>query len=355
MLKKKSIVIVFVFCVFVLELFIYSTRTKNSMESRSLDVIAVEQKDSIDFCGEKVPLHSQDILERYEYEILKNAYWHSQINITYKRTGKFFPVIERILKEEGIPDDFKYLCIIESGLDNVVSPVGASGFWQIMETTGKEYGLEITKDVDERYHLAKATRVACKYFKRAHEKFNSWTLAAASYNIGISGIERRLKKQKTDNYYDLHLNSETSRYVFRILALKEILNHPERYDFSLNEKHKYKPVPVRTVQVDSSISDLTAWSEAQEINYKILKIFNPWLRNTKLRNPNGQQYELKIPISWVFKFASNENDSATVLDSAGTAVLDSVQIPIKDSIGNTAEYQVDTIKKGVLKKRRTHD
>lgn len=337
MLKKKSIVIVFVFCVFVLELFIYSTRTKNSMQSRTADAIAVEQKDSIDFCGERVPLHSQDILERYEHEILKNAYWHSQINITYKRTGKFFPLIEKILQEEGIPDDFKYVCIIESGLDNVVSPVGAAGFWQIMETTGKEYGLEISKDIDERYHLAKATRVACQYFKRAHKKFNSWTLAAASYNIGISGIERRLKKQKTNNYYDLHLNSETSRYIFRALALKEILNHPERYDFSLNEKHKYKPVPVRTVTVDSSISDLTIWSEAQEINYKILKIFNPWLRNSALRNPSRKKYEIKIPISWVFKFASEENDSTKITDSIAVNTIDSIEEQDVDSSSSIQE------------------
>lgn len=198
MVKKKSVLFAFVLFVFVFELFIYSTRTKKDLTApiNNSGIAGFELNRSIDFCGEKVPLHSQDILERYEHEILKNAFWHSEMTILFKRTGKYFPIIEPILKENGVPDDFKYLCVIESGLENVVSPVGASGFWQIMEKTGEEFGLEISKDIDERYHLEKSTQVACDYFLRAYEKFGSWTLAAASYNLGISGVERRLKMQK---------------------------------------------------------------------------------------------------------------------------------------------------------------
>ncbi len=323
MVLKKSAVVVFIFVVFVVELFVYATNRNDStnVESMIHRVPTFEINKSIDFCGEGVPLYSQDILERFEREILKNAHWHSEMTILFKRTGKYFPLIERILEEENIPNDFKYLCIIESGLSNAVSPVGASGFWQIMKKTGTEYGLVVNKQVDERYHLEKSTRVACEYFKRAYKKFNSWTLAAASYNIGISGLARRLKKQKTENYYDLLLNSETSRYVFRILAVKQILTNPEAFSFTFNESEKYKPVPYHEVIVDTTVMDFAAWAENQDINYKMLKLFNPWLRGNSLRNRDSVKYAIKIPEGLVYKFTKSAVDTAVVLEVTPEQVL----------------------------------
>lgn len=314
---KKPVVLVFVFFVFVFELFIYSTRTnKDHIEiNNRCTTPSFELNENIDFCGEAVPLYSQDILERYEREILKNAHWHSEITILFKRTGKYFPLIERILKEEGVPDDFKYVCIIESGLSNVVSPVGASGFWQIMKETGKEYGLEINKHVDERYHLEKSTRVACAYFKRAYKRFNSWTLAAASYNMGMNGLARRLKKQNVSNYYDLLLNKETSRYVFRTLALKEILSSPARYSFDFEGVKKYKLPPLKELSVDTSISNLTEWAESQGVNYKILKLYNPWLRRLSFPNKSMKHYSFQIPVGWVFKFSKQDTLKVEKKDS----------------------------------------
>ena len=314
-LFRKTTGLILVVLVFVIELFVYSTRHENdtaSFEQHHLS--AFELNHDIDFCGEKVPLHSKDILERYEREVLKNALWHSEMMLLHKRTGKYFPIIEQILASQGIPDDFKYLCVIESGLDNVVSPAGAAGFWQIMSQTGKEFGLDVSDQIDERYHLEKATEAACKYFKQAFQKFGSWTLVAASYNIGMSGLERRLKAQGTDNYYDLLLNSETSRYVFRILAVKDILEHPNRYNFDFDKKDKYAPYSTYAVVVDSTVPNWSEWAQRQSINYKILKLFNPWLRTSNLYNPSKVSYELQLPEEQVYIFRSD------TLDKENTAV-----------------------------------
>ncbi|MFT6717491.1 MAG: membrane-bound lytic murein transglycosylase D [Saprospiraceae bacterium] len=324
MFKKKSVYIVLIMFAVVFELFVYSTKgelTEGVVTHDKYKISSFELNYDIDFCGEKVPLHSQDILERYEHEILKNAHWHSEMILMYKRSGKFFPMIERILKENGIPDDFKYLCVIESGLANVVSPVGASGFWQIMEKTGQEYGLEINRNVDERYHLEKATKVACKYFKRAYKKFGSWTLVAASYNMGISGVARRLKKQQVSSYYDLLINRETSRYVFRVLAVKQILTNPEKFNFSFSGTKKYEQVPLRYASVDSSISDLIDWSLNESINYKILKIFNPWLKTTRLPNKDSAIYEIAIPTGGVFSFSTDSVDSIALTFTQDSVVI----------------------------------
>ena len=334
MVLKKSVVVVFIFVVFVVELFVYATNRNDSTSTDSMihRVPTFDINKSIDFCGEGVPLYSQDILERFEREILKNAHWHSEMTILFKRTGKYFPLIEKILKEENVPNDFKYLCIIESGLSNAVSPVGASGFWQIMKTTGKEYGLVVNKEVDERYHLEKSTRVACKYFKRAYKKFNSWTLSAASYNIGISGLARRLTKQNSENYYDLLLNSETSRYVFRILAVKQILTNPEAFSFTFNESEKYKPVPCHEVTVDTTVTNFTAWAENQDINYKMLKLFNPWLRGNTLINRDSIKYVIRIPEGLVYKFSKSVLDSVLVSDTIPEQVVPAPLLAPTDSL-----------------------
>ena len=219
----------------------------------------------------------------------------------FKRAQKYFPIIEPILEKNGVPSDFKYLAVIESGLTNAVSPAGARGFWQIMKTTGRENGLEVNTNVDERYNLELATEVACKYLKEAKEKFGSWTLAAASYNAGKAGISRRLVEQDVKDYYDLLLGEETGRYLFRIVALKEILNHPDKYGFNFNNNDLYKSIPTYKVEVDTAVTDFTQFAERFGINYKILKIHNPWLRERHLNNKSRKLYKIEIPKEGYYK------------------------------------------------------
>jgi membrane-bound lytic murein transglycosylase D len=251
----------------------------------------------IDFAGEKTPLNISDVRERLDRELLTNANLHATTQIIIKRANRAFPVMEPILKQYGVPDDFKYLAVIESGLVNVVSPAKAAGVWQFMPDTGKQYGLEVTDLVDERYHLAKSTEAACKYLLAAKEKFGSWTLAAASYNAGVAGINRHLNFQGVTNYYDLALVEETSRYVFRILALKEIMQHPANYNFNIPYSELYKTIPTKTVEVTANVPDLAVFAKEQGINYKILKIHNPWLRDHNLNVAAGKKYTLEIPTS----------------------------------------------------------
>ena len=262
---------------------------------KNYNVYALTLPKNLIFANEKVPMQLPDVRERIDREFLVNTYWQSNGFLMFKRANKYFPIIEKILAEEGVPDDFKYLAIIESGLTNVVSPAGASGFWQIMKVTGREYGLEVNGNVDERYHLKKATRVACKYLKDAKNKLGSWTLAAAAYNGGMSGMSRRLEKQQVNGYYDLLLGSETSRYVPRIVALKYILMQPHKFGFNFEKKDLYTGIPTTTVVVDSVITDIAGFSKHYGINYKILKIHNPWLREGHLNNKSKRSYEIEIP------------------------------------------------------------
>jgi hypothetical protein len=258
-------------------------------------VQAVQLPKDLSFANERVPVNLPDIRERVDREFLVNTYWQSNGFLMFKRANKYFPLIEKILKEEGVPLDFKYLAVIESGLTNVVSPAGAAGFWQIMKATGREYGLEVNGNVDERYHLVKSTYVACKYLKDAKKKLGTWTLAAAAYNGGMNGISRRLSKQQVSSYYDLLLGSETSRYVPRIIALKYIFSDPKKFGFNFEEKDLYNYIPTKKVQVDSVISSMANFSKHFGINYKILKIHNPWLREGHLNNKSRRQYEIEIP------------------------------------------------------------
>jgi len=213
----------------------------------------------------------------------------------FKKANKYFPIIEPILKEYNIPDDFKYLAVIESGLANVVSPAGAAGFWQILKGTAREHGLEVNSAIDERYNLEKATVVACEYLQDAYNKFGSWTMAAASYNMGKNGAGREIEMQASNNYYNLHLNSETSRYIFRIIAVKEIMQNPKKYGFMLREKDLYSMPNYKIIEVDSTILDLSIFAKSHNVNYKLLKQFNPWLRTTSLPDKSRRRYLLKIP------------------------------------------------------------
>lgn len=250
---------------------------------------------AVDFAGESAPLKVTDVKERLDREILINANLHSTTTLIIKRANRVFPIIEPILQKYNVPDDFKYLAVIESGLTNAVSSAGARGVWQFMPDTAKEKGMEVNEIVDERYHLEKSTEAACKYLLSAKEKFGTWTLAAASYNGGMSGISKKIEEQKVTNYYDLALTEETSRYVFRILALKEIMKQPAKYGFSIFPSDLYSQIPTKKIEIDSTINDLTSFAMSQGINYKILKIHNPWLRDKKLLNPTKKKYEIEIP------------------------------------------------------------
>lgn len=258
-------------------------------------VYAIDLPEKLDFAGERVPIEDPDVYERLDREFLVNTYWQSNGLLYIKRANKYFPIIEPILKRNNIPDDFKYLALIESGLTNAVSPAGASGFWQFMKSAAKEYGLEVGDEVDERYHLEKATQAACDYLNAAKRSTGSWTMAAAAYNAGVAGMNRQANLQETNNYYDLWLNNETSRYVFRILAVKEIMKNPKKYGFIFDKRHLYNELPTYSVMIDSSITNLISFAKQYNITYKDLKIYNPWLRDRKLENKDGKTYYIKIP------------------------------------------------------------
>ena len=251
----------------------------------------------VSFAGEEITLDETDLIERMDKELLVNTYWHSNTLLMIKRAHKYFPTIEKILAEEGIPDDFKYLAMIESGFEQVRSPKGAKGFWQIMRATGKELGLEVNSNVDERYNVELSTRAACAYIKKAKERLGSWTLAAASYNRGVAGIKRTLAKQQVDNYYDLLLGTETKRYVFRILAVKEIILFPERFGFQIEDAQKYEPITYKTVEVDTAITNIARFSKQMGVNYKLMKLYNPWLIQNHLNNKSRKLYHIALPVS----------------------------------------------------------
>jgi hypothetical protein len=259
------------------------------------NVYALKIPKGINFAGERVPVEDPDVRERLDRELLVNTYWQSNGLLLIKRAHKYFPIIEPILKFHGVPDDFKYLAVIESGLTQAVSPAGATGFWQLMKGTAKESGLEVNANVDERYHIQKATEAACVYLKKSKERFGSWTMAAAAYNAGNYGMARQLDRQEIKGYYNVLLGEETGRYVFRILAIKEILSNPEGYGFNLDQEDLYTHIPVNEVEVDTAVSSFPKFAKKFGINYKILKIHNPWLREAHLNNASGKKYIIKIP------------------------------------------------------------
>lgn len=251
--------------------------------------------DTVDFAGESIPLDLFYVREQLDRELTVNTYWHSATLLTLKRTARWLPVIEPILAINGIPDDFKYLALIESGLMNVVSPSGAAGYWQFLEKTGKEYGLTINKEVDERYHVAKATEAACRYLNKSYTKFGSWTIVAASYNAGQNRIDDIIGDQSTRSFYEMHLNDETSRYIYRILAMKYICQHPLKYGFKLESGDYYDPLETRPVVVKETISDLPLFARQNNTSYKMLKELNPWLRSDKLTVRRGEEFVINLP------------------------------------------------------------
>ena len=256
---------------------------------------AIEIPKDLNFAGEAVPLEDPEVLERVDREFLVNTYWQSNALLLMKRANKYFPIIEPILAKNGIPDDFKYLAVAESGLQNVVSPAGATGFWQILKGTGREYGLEVNSNVDERYHIEKSTQVACDYLNKWKSRFKNWTLTAAAYNAGPAGIQKYMNTQKVDDYYDLLLVEETGRYLFRIMAIKEIISNPDKYGFNVEQSDFYTAVPTFTVQINEPVADWADFAAKYEINYKVLKRHNPWLREAHLNNVSKKNYVIEIP------------------------------------------------------------
>jgi len=264
-------------------------------------IISPGVPDNLDFCGEGVPLENYEVYERIDREIIVNTYFHSATIIEMKRANRWFPVVEQILKANGIPDDFKYLMVAESGIANVVSPAGATGYWQFIESTALEYGLEVNSEVDERLNLEKSTEAACRYLHDADSLFGNWTMAAASYNMGFVNTQKQIERQKANNYYNLVLNSETSRYLARIVAIKEIMTHPKKYGFDIKQKDLYNQMPYEVVQVKGPVNDLADFAFDNGINYKTLKLYNPWLRDNTLTNKGGKIYSIKIPVEGSIK------------------------------------------------------
>jgi len=276
-------------------LFINSTTETVVNTSEGYQIKALKIPNNLTFSGEKIALDKPDVRERIDKELLVNTYWQSNALLLIKRSHKFFPIIEPILEKYGIPNDFKYLAVIESGLENVTSSAGAKGFWQLMPHTAKERGLEVNDNVDERYHIEKATIAACNYLSHSKELFGTWTLAAAAYNAGNRGISRNQKKQKVTSYYDLLLSSETQRYLPRIIAIKEILSKPEYYGFIFDEEDLYTLTKTKTVKVDTAIPNIAEFANKMGCNYKEIKLNNPWLKENHLNNRSKKVYEIKIP------------------------------------------------------------
>lgn len=287
-----------------LVLFVFGLYSFTSAESKadgwrlfSQTVQSFKVSDTISFADDQVDLTRYDIKEKFDREILSIIYRHSYTLLSLKRANRYFPIIEPILKENGVPEDFKFLALTESNFDpRALSPVKAAGFWQLMPETAKELGLKVDDEVDERYDIEKSTIAACKYLKRAHDKYGDWLLVAASYNAGMGRISRELEKQKAESFFDLWLNTETGRYIYRILAIKTFLNEPQRYGYYLSKDEYYPVVKMRKLVVDTTVTDLAEFASQVGAPYVQLKELNPWLRDRKLTVKQGESYEIMLPV-----------------------------------------------------------
>ena len=278
---------------------VLSTSVENATNELPQIIKPVNLDKTFSFAGEIFPMENFDVRERLDRELLRNTYWHSNTLLNIKKAYKYFPIIEKILAENGVPDDFKYLSVAESDLSNAVSPAGAKGFWQFMKKTGQYYDLEINSQIDERYHLEKATQAFCKYIKSDYKRFNnSWLMAAAAYNMGGTRLSKRIKEQKARSYFDLNLNRETSRYVFRLVAIKEIMNNPRDFGFYASDHEKYQPLDPNNFQKIEVNYGVASWGEFAEkygTNYRMLKVLNPWLITPSMTNKSGTKYLVKVP------------------------------------------------------------
>ncbi len=300
-IKLLSISTTVIATAILIHLFTNSTSPSESTKQKTTETqphitLSVPIPDSVDFCGEPVPLDRPEVMEALDRELLVNSYWHSQTILFIKRANRYYPLLEKYLKENGLPEDFKYLCTIESSLmPRAISPAGAAGFWQILAKTATELKMEVNSEVDERYHLEKSTRAAAAYLKRAYAKYGNWTLSAASYNGGFAGIQRQTTRQKMDSYYDLLFGEETGRYVYRILAMKIIMENPEKYGFYIKPEEKYQPYATTELTINQSIDDIAEFAIQHGTKYKTIKDLNPWLRENKLTNPSQKSYTILMP------------------------------------------------------------
>lgn len=266
-----------------------------STDKEEYAVYPVELPEELYFAGERVPLDFFDVRESLDQELLINVYWQSHTMLLIKRANRYFPQMISILVKNGVPEDMVYIPVAESDLTHAVSPRQAVGFWQFLSAVARENGLEVNHEVDERYHIGKSTQAACRFLKESYQRYGSWTMAAASYNMGRRGLDEQINRQKMDNYYDLLLNEETGRYIYRLLALKLIISDPEKYGFHVEQEDLYAQIPVYEVTIDGSVDDFADFASKYDINYKILKLFNPWLRDNKLVNAGGKTYYIEIP------------------------------------------------------------
>jgi membrane-bound lytic murein transglycosylase D len=320
----------------ILVLFFFGTRKAAEEYSRDFKdnykIYSIPLPEKISFANEPVPLYIVDIKERLERELLMNVYYQSQTIMYLKRANRYFPLVEDLLKKNGIPDDFKYIALVESGFQNVVSSSAAVGFWQIIEPTAKQLGLEVNEEVDERYNVVKSTEAICKYFKRAYSVFNNWTMVAGSFNMGIVGILNQVRLQNVNSFYDLYLNSETSRYVFRILAFKEIFENQEKYGYYILKDQLYPPYRTYTIQVDSPIKDLVQFAFSKNASYKDLKTFNVWLRKSYLTNKSRKTYIIELPVK-----------------STNTTVTDYDTFPVKLQYDTNVVFPKDSLVYHIVK------
>lgn len=275
---------------------VMATDSSNVSSGLQQHISSFSLNHTFSFGGEEIPTENFDAIERLDRELIINSYLHSATLLNLKMSSRYFPLIEPILKEYGVPDDFKYLCVAESNLRMAISSAGAKGLWQFMETAGKAYGLEINDEVDERYHVEKSTKAACQFILHLKKRFGSWTLAAAGYNMGETILNRRIIDQQATSYYDLNLNEETSRYVFRVMAIKEIMKQPEAFGFYVEKDQMYPPLSdYYIIHVEEEVPSLAEFAVQQGTTYRMLKVYNPWLIGTALTNKSRNRYEIKIP------------------------------------------------------------
>lgn len=261
------------------------------------NVVIPKVPEEASFAGERVPLEYFDVRESLQRELLIINYWHGSLSYIVQLSGRYKEMICRILEEEGVPEDFFYLCVAESSLQPSTSPAGAKGYWQFLSGTAKDYGLEVGAEVDERYNWEKSTRAACKYFRKGYEKYGSWTLAAASYNVGMANIDSRIGYQSLKDYYDMQLPLETARYVYRAVAFKTIMNNLKDYGFNITRDDLYRPIECKVVEVKGPVANWSDFAREHNTNFKMIKMCNEWIRSNKLTNKLGKTYKVLVPVS----------------------------------------------------------
>lgn len=266
-----------------------------SYSNNNFSYLGLNIPSHLEFCGEKIPANNYAIAKNLEKEFFSDTYWQKNAGTLFSKAQKWFPYIEPILKKEGVPEDFKYVAMIESHLSNIVSPAGAAGFWQIVPSSAGKYGLEVNEFVDERYHVEKSTVAACKLFKEAYTVFKNWTLAAAAYNRGIGGIQSALKKQNAESYYQLLLNNETGSFVYRILAYKTLFSSPAHFGIKKKKIRYLAPIPFKILKVDTTVNDLQFLAAHAKCSKAMIKLFNPWILGNEIPNPDHKMYHIRIP------------------------------------------------------------